>query len=83
MTRKSEFASALQMVNSGRFPLVPMLCTAQGATWHGKWHFNTSTEWVRNCGGPWDTRDAAVAAVLATGLYRLREGTQTPHLDAI
>ena len=78
----TEFQSAMKMV-SGRLPIVPLYCDAKGAGWFGKWHFNTSTDWTRSIGGPFKTQEDAVAAVLKTGLYKLREGTKTPHLDAI
>ncbi len=62
-------------------PLVPLECTAQGALWRGKWHFNTSSEWTKSIGGPFETRDDAVKAALETGFYKLRAGMNTPHLD--
>ena len=81
--RPTEFSSAMALCN-GRIPLVPILCTAKGAGWNGKWHFNASVEWVKSVGGPWDTRDEAVAAALATGAFKLRSGTESnPHLDSI
>ena len=66
-------------------PLVPLLCTASGAEWKGKWHLNTSTDSVRALGGPWNTQQEAVDAVLATGQWRLRPGmaADNPHLERV
>lgn len=78
----TEFQSAMRVI-SGQIPLVPLFCNAKGAGWFGKWHFNTSTDWVKSVGGPWNTREEAVEAVLKTGLYKLRPNAQTPHLDRV
>ena len=69
---------------SGALPAVPFMVNATGATWFGKWSFNWSTDTTRQLGGPWDTRDEACAAILKTGLYRLRPGSENnPHFDRI
>lgn len=76
-----EFQSAMQLI-SGRIPCVT-LYLSHPCKWQGKWTVNWSTDAVKAAGGPWDTQEAAVNAVLATGYYKLREGTKTPHLDLI
>lgn len=76
----NELKAAAQII-SGRIPLVPLYCDVNGAAWRGKWHFNADTHWVKSIGGPWNTQEEAVAAALATGMYTLRAGTKTPHLD--
>ncbi len=79
----TEFNGAMRLVSSA-LPLVPLFVSLEcRAAWSGKWCLNTSSETVKQLGGPWDTEGEAVAAVLATGRYRLREGTKTPHLDPI
>lgn len=77
-----EMNQAMRLL-SGRIPLVPLQVTARGAAWFGKWTLNTDTETVKAMGGPWQTEQDAVAAVLATGQYQLRTGTKTPHLDRV
>lgn len=66
------------------FPIVPLFVPLERqAQWSGKWALNASAESIKALGGPWETAAEAVEAVLATGNYRLREGTATPHLDRI
>lgn len=82
MKARNEFTAAMSLC-SARLPLVPIEITSRGAGWFGKWSFNASTAWVESIGGPFATRDEAIKAALATGHYRLREGTERPHLDPI
>lgn len=51
------------------------------ASWAGKWHLNISSADVVALGGPWDSEDEAVRAVLATRRWRLRPNCPTPHFD--
>lgn len=65
-------------------PIVPLYIPMERkAAWSGKWSANVSTEDTRRLGGPWDTEQEVVDAFIATGLYTLRPGTKTPHLDRI
>lgn len=77
----TDLAQASRLLNT-ELPLVT-LQAGSGCTWTGKWFFNCSTDSIKALGGPWDTEAEAVAALLATGQYRLRPGTATPHLDRI
>lgn len=78
----SEFTRTMTMLQKP-LPLVTLKVTCTGATWFGKWCLNTSTESVIALGGPWDTEEEACAAVMATGRYTRRAGTQSPHFDRI
>ena len=49
----------------------------RGAEWSGKWHLNTGNDYVRSIGGPWESEEAAIRAVLATGRYVLQTDAQT------
>lgn len=66
-------------------PCVPCFIPLERrAAWSGKWACNWSTDAVKQAGGPWDTREEACRAILATGRYRLRPGTEDdPHFDRI
>ena len=70
---------------SARLPCVPyMVPLERRAAWSGKWTCNWSTEAVKQAGGPWNTLEDACRAILATGLYHLRPGTESnPHFDRI
>ena len=74
----------------GRFLSAPLPCVPcfvpleRRAAWSGKWSCNWGTDAVKQAGGPWNTREEACLAILATGHYRLRPGTENnPHFDRI
>jgi hypothetical protein len=72
------------MMSRVPLPLVPLFIPLErNATWSGKWALNCQTDAIIALGGPWNTAQQAVDAVLQTGNYKLRPNTKTPHLDRI
>lgn len=65
------------------FPLVTLHIPANrpAAAWAGKWHLNIPPADVVALGGPWETEDDAVAAVLATKRWRLIPNSPSPHFE--
>ncbi len=47
--------------------------------WQGKWMLNISPIAVAEMGGPWDSEQDAVAAVLATGQWEQLKDRTSPH----
>lgn len=76
---------SIPTILSTAIPCVPLFVPIERkAAWSGKWSCNWSVDAVKQHGGPWNTRDEACAAILATGLYRLRPGFENdPHFDRI
>lgn len=66
-------------------PAVPyMVPMDRKAAWSGKYSANFDSETVKALGGPWNTLQDACAAIMSTGLYKFRAGTEVmPHFDRI
>lgn len=65
-------------------PCVPYRVPYPEAKWFGKFSANIGVESVKQLGGPWDTLEQACSALLSTGLYKLRPGTEAmPHFDRV
>ncbi len=64
--------------------LVPLhIPSDRKCDWAGKWHLNTGSGYTIAIGGPWNTEQDAVAAVLKTGRWKLRPDVKSPHFESV